>query len=106
MPVAVPVPPFGSGTEPPLVHTPLSRLRIQARQPTTLPPQHRCLRQSRSGREVGVEHLGELLERPAAGLDAEDVPQDRVEEVEGDEDEVVPDRGSVCVQWDIALGMG
>jgi hypothetical protein len=59
-----------------------------------------------SGREVGVEHLGELLERPAAGLDAEDVPQDRVEEVEGDEDEVVPDRGSVCVQWDIALGMG
>jgi hypothetical protein len=57
-------------------------------------------------REVGVEHLGELLERPAAGLDAEDVPQDRVEEVEGDEDEVVPDRGSVCVQWDIALGMG
>lgn len=95
--VPVAVPSYSSGTKLPLVHA-LSRLRIQPRQPTTLPPEHRRLRQRRPGREVGVKHLGELLERPAAGLDAEDVPQDRVEEVEGDEDEVVPDRGSVRVR--------
>ncbi len=51
---------------------------------------HDSLLQRSPGRELGVEDGVHLLQRAATGLDTQGEPDDAVDAVEADEDEVVP----------------